>query len=380
MVARALWSLARGGASSISVASELCKRTRFRQSDCRECLEICPDNAISLNPGPSIDNSCTECGLCQNACPTEVFRDELHTESYLSDRATSLLGSTGGAEQEATLSIRCHQAVPQVGATLSFPCLGGVGENTILSAALSGFQKVVLIKGDCRVCRLQKGEAQLRDLISSARLLLDGTGFREIPIDLQSRQRNRDSGLARKGLFAVVSDRVRHHAASVRYRRERPGADAPEKGSAEMGSRPSPRRTFLRQLLARVSSDQLREVRRATALRWAEIAIDEGKCSACGTCVAVCPTGALEQATEDGCRILSFVRSACTRCSLCIEACPEDAVVYDEQWSLADLLEDGGRAVARIGLAACVVCGEVNPAAGGEVCTTCEKRGTWQCL
>jgi formate hydrogenlyase subunit 6/NADH:ubiquinone oxidoreductase subunit I len=298
----------------------------------------------------------------------------------MSDRLAAFPGGTAGTEQETTLSIHCHQAVPQERPDLSASCLGGVSENIILCAALSGFQKVALITGDCSVCRLRKGEAQLRDLISSARLLLDSTGFREIPLDLQSKQRNRDRGLARKALFAVVSDRVKDHVASVRHRPEKPVQDTPEKACAENGIRPSPRRTFLRQLLTRVSSNELREVSRAAALRWANIAIEEGKCSACGTCVAVCPTGALEQATEDGCRILSFHSSACTKCSLCIEACPEDAIVYDERWSLADLLEDGDRVVARVDLAACVVCGEVIPAAGDEVCATCEKRGAWQCI
>lgn len=343
-------------------------------------MEICPDNAISLNPGPIIDSSCTECRLCQQACPTEVFRDELHTESYLSDRAASFLGSTVPTGQEATLFIHCHQALPQSRDALSPPCLAGISENILLSAALSGFEEIRLIKGVCSRCRLSKGEPQFRDLIRSAKLLLESTGLGEVAVNLETRQKGGDAVLARKSLLAAVASRVRHHTASVLYCQVRPAEGAPGRRRQGAAREASPKRAFLRRLLAHVSMDELREVRREPAPRWGNIAIDEQKCSACGICVEVCPTEALEQRTEGGCWVLSFVSTACTKCSLCIEACPEDAIVYEAQWSLADLMEDSLRVLARIELAPCVVCGELTLEGQGQVCTTCEKREAWRCM
>ena len=57
-------------AQDIATLPDLCKRVRFRRSNCQRCGEICPDDAISLEPGPVVSDRCSDCGLCQNACPT----------------------------------------------------------------------------------------------------------------------------------------------------------------------------------------------------------------------------------------------------------------------------------------------------------------------
>ena len=65
------------------VAADFCQRVRFRKSRCQRCLEVCPQNAISLDPGPILNTRCTDCGLCQNACPSEVFQHEIYTDAYV---------------------------------------------------------------------------------------------------------------------------------------------------------------------------------------------------------------------------------------------------------------------------------------------------------
>jgi ferredoxin len=109
-------------------------------------------------------------------------------------------------------------------------------------------------------------------------------------------------------------------------------------------------------------------------LPWGRIGIDEELCTACGVCAAVCPTGAIEQAPEDGHQVLSFKSSACTNCSLCEEACPERAVAFEERRDLADILDDRWKVVARIRLTWCSLCGETLPHRGAEMCPTCDKR------
>jgi ferredoxin len=51
------------------------------------------------------------------------------------------------------------------------------------------------------------------------------------------------------------------------------------------------------------------------------IAIDE-RCTACGMCLATCPTGALHPAQKRP----AVVGSRCTDCLECIEICPVDAI------------------------------------------------------
>ncbi|HDL07529.1 MAG TPA: 4Fe-4S dicluster domain-containing protein [Desulfobacteraceae bacterium] len=51
-----------------------------------------------------------------------------------------------------------------------------------------------------------------------------------------------------------------------------------------------------------------------------EIKRDEDKCTHCGTCTAVCPTGALSIKRPEMLVVLD--RKKCSLCELCIPACP----------------------------------------------------------
>jgi len=55
-----------------------------------------------------------------------------------------------------------------------------------------------------------------------------------------------------------------------------------------------------------------------------DIARDESKCTHCGACTAVCPTGALfiNRKTME----VIFESSKCSGCELCIKACPPRAM------------------------------------------------------
>jgi len=51
---------------------------------------------------------------------------------------------------------------------------------------------------------------------------------------------------------------------------------------------------------------------------------DEGKCTHCGVCVVMCPTGALSLDRET--MLVSFDSSKCIACEACIRACPPRAM------------------------------------------------------
>ena len=54
--------------------------------------------------------------------------------------------------------------------------------------------------------------------------------------------------------------------------------------------------------------------------------IDAEKCTGCGACAQVCPTGAIEM-VDEGCeRRVWFKYEKCISCALCEEVCPEEAV------------------------------------------------------
>ncbi|NLB35601.1 MAG: 4Fe-4S binding protein [Elusimicrobia bacterium] len=55
-----------------------------------------------------------------------------------------------------------------------------------------------------------------------------------------------------------------------------------------------------------------------------EISRDEEKCTHCGVCDLICPSGALSIVGER--RELVFEADKCIACELCLEACPPGAM------------------------------------------------------
>ncbi len=56
-----------------------------------------------------------------------------------------------------------------------------------------------------------------------------------------------------------------------------------------------------------------------------EIKRDEQKCTHCGACTAVCPTGALQVQRPE--MRVAFDEQKCSVCELCVPACPTRAMV-----------------------------------------------------
>jgi len=55
-----------------------------------------------------------------------------------------------------------------------------------------------------------------------------------------------------------------------------------------------------------------------------DIVRNEARCTHCGACVVVCPTGAL--AVDPKTRMVNFYEDKCTACELCVLPCPPRAM------------------------------------------------------
>ncbi|MDI6819716.1 MAG: 4Fe-4S dicluster domain-containing protein [Candidatus Hodarchaeaceae archaeon] len=86
--------------------------------------------------------------------------------------------------------------------------------------------------------------------------------------------------------------------------------------------------------------------------------LDAEKCTACGACAQVCPTGAIELADEDSERVVKFKYEKCISCAFCEEVCPEEAIsISAERPSLTKNRKAIGIS-GRMGLQRCSVCGK----------------------
>lgn len=358
----------------IRAHASLCKRLRYRPSDCARCREICPEDAISLAAGPRVDERCSGCGLCLTACPTEVFRDPRDTEALFLRQATSLLRREPAHPEQ--LIVRCHRAAREDRGVLDVPCLGSLSENVLVGAALAGFEGIILKRGRCSRCHLRKGGALIEDLVNNTRRLLASLALGGVLVGVTEQDRPAGERISRKELFSRIGTGLRRRAAGV-VPQGGGGADGAAGGgvaSADEGSR-SPGRELLRRLIKARPAEAFEPVRYAPGGRWGRLRVEARRCVACGTCAAVCPTGSLMAAREKGYYRLLFSSALCTDCGLCVEACAEDAIGHQEAWSLADLLAGEQEVLATIELTSCAACGDEIRAGEGQLCSTCDRRG-----
>ena len=359
----------------VSVTAELCKRVRFRRSSCQDCVDVCPDNAITFSPGPSINNNCSNCGLCQNVCPTEVFQSDVNRDHLFLKQVESQLSKDQTSGNNGRLFIHCTQAKKQNKKSIAIQCLGNLSENFFVGAALSGLAEINLAKGDCSQCRLKNGEALLTNSMTMSQKILENIGSTEILLCLKEAQKDSisDASLTRRELFSRISNWETVSATSV-LSEQVYGEIYNKPLERKDGTRPSPKREILRNLIKLHGRANSNVRVNQQALPWKKMRVDAANCVACAICVNVCPTGAITKIFENNQVVRHLDSSLCTNCYLCQEACPEGVISFEETYATTDLINDQTYVVARIDMTLCAICGEAIPAGRGEICTTCEKR------
>lgn len=380
MTAGFLMNVALNDAHNIRILPSLCKRLRFKKSNCRRCMEICPENAVMLNQGPTISSGCTGCGFCQNVCPTEVFRHELHTDRYLLNKGKTFLkqGQPQLSDKKKKLFVHCHRSGDQDKNSLLLPCLGRITATIILGAAILGFDEIMLTRGTCSQCRFQKGKELLEGSITASRTLLESIGFGQFAISIIENKKKEEAILSRREIFFNISNKLKTKAVSFLSHGERAIrekiSDNPEYIDSK---RLSPCRELFLKLHEQAGSKSAMVVKYDRDFPWGKLKIDDKNCTACGTCVAVCPTGAISKKSDNGQQILNFKSSLCNNCGLCNEACPKYAIDFEENFNLSDVLKEEAEVVARIRLTSCIICGELIKVGKSKSCPTCQKRQVW---
>ena len=357
--------------------TDLCKRVRFRQSECNTCVETCPTDAISLPFGPEISDSCVNCGLCQIACPTETFEGIQSTDQMLRDM---LQDQADMIINDHQLNIHCHQAEANNAHSVKVNCLGNMTENSLMAMAGANVQTLVVTTGNCNSCKLCRGVELFGKATSTYSMLADMTSQSAITITIVTKARKKQnaprssSTVSRRDFFRSLGSGVAKQAAKVVVDKEQQirAILQTDKDTIEQ-KRPSPRREMLKALLDEQQCDDF-DLRGGELFPWKRMIVDEVHCVGCGVCVNVCPTGALVKEIEELELTRTINYSLCTNCSVCAESCPQDVIRFEQAYSIGDLVNITEEVVAKVSLNACLICGEIIPTSEGEVCTTCLKR------
>jgi ferredoxin len=308
-----------------------------------------------------------------------VFHSQLLSDQFILNKITSLSGRDQPKDEKKRLFISCCRTDSKGNDSLNVPCLGSITEEVLLVASLSVFNEVILRKGDCSKCSFKEGEKMLSHSLATARTVLESIWSGEFPVKLEENERGKEEILSRRDLFLKISNKVQNKTVSLldqgdKVIRNSIRHESNIEREKDDGKRSTPVRKLLGKLIENKVGGNDITIKYKPEYPWGNLKIDEKKCTACGICIQICPTGAISGISENGHKLIYFNSSLCTNCSLCREACLNQAIDVEEDFNLADIFEGEEKLVAEITLTSCIICGEIIRAGSSKLCPTCQKR------
>lgn len=318
----------------LEVSLDGCAAGKSGITGCNLCENVCAHGAIARREDRvEFDEvSCMGCGACSSVCPLSLPKvgDDLYAEmehllpgSQLSPRI--LMFTCNECAPLLDLAGRKKVKYPAV-IPLFVPDLAAVSETHILRAFDLGADGVVLL--GCGDCIRRGGEApKLADII----LEEFGLGGRISVIS------NGD------GIDGFVKSLTAFSAALV-----------PGKKHEPVALRNTSKRHVLLGLLrgfAEKTGIRPHTVIEDTGYPFADVSISP-KCTVCGACTSMCPTGALKR----GGGSIRFAYGYCIACGLCGKACPEAALTMHRTLDIARLIDTAPSTLFESDLIACASC------------------------
>ncbi|GAM09109.1 electron transport complex subunit RsxB [Geobacter sp. OR-1] len=295
-----------GSRDDLRIDRSRCLRMRFSDSGCRRCLDICPNGAVSLDDGLSINSKqCRGCLLCTAVCPAgalEQGSDFSACLAQLSRVPEPVLGCVRTNE--------CSHA--------TMACLGSLSEEHLfaLCHALDGRLTLNLSQcGDCPNSAMLAILAQRLNTLSASGLSDEGCCIvlAESAQDIKCRAESVD----RRSFFRSFGKVLLQNAAVILSNTR----EQTEQRTDYTGKRLPMRRELLNRTRSRLSLELELLVRTHFDTC---VSFDNSSCTGCQGCVAICPTGALMTGVMDEKPVFDYL--LCTGCGLCREFCLDHAV------------------------------------------------------
>lgn len=294
-----------GNMDDLVVDASRCLRMRFSESGCRRCIDICPHGAVSLDSGLSINPQlCRGCLLCTTVCPVGALEQSRDFSTCL-EQLTKVAGPVLG----------CLRSKGCANATLA--CLGGLSDEFLVAICHTLTGTLTLNLSLCSDCANKGMIPHLRQRLAAfPRSGLSDGGCLVVPVEAVDDVRYRDESLDRRSFFKSFRSALFQSAAAIMST------------SGEHSSKQTPygekRLPEKRVLLNRIRKDLSSEIALRICARFDSQADFNDTCTACQSCVSICPTGALQTGTIDAPPI--FDRLLCTGCNLCAEFCLDGAI------------------------------------------------------
>lgn len=294
-----------GSKDDVVVDVSRCLRTRFSESGCSRCIDLCPHGAIILDGGLVVNpDLCSGCLLCTAVCPVgalEQKSDFSECLPQLSRAPDPVLG--------------CVRTKEQASATVA--CLGGLSEEYLLALSHTLSGQLTLNLSLCQECPNGATIPLLLGRVAALAEagLLPGT-CQVLIAETPGEIRYHPPSVDRRTFFKSLRNSLFQGAATVLSTTH----EQAERHTGYTEKRVPARKELLNRIMGLVPSDQ----RPLLGHRYEHHIVFSGTCTACHGCVAICPTGALLTDSPDA--PPRFHTRNCTGCGLCAEFCLDDAL------------------------------------------------------
>lgn len=320
--------------SSLHIEPNLCTQTISPKSSCRQCLDVCPANAISISDKRiDIDDQCVECGLCSTVCPTNaIFFERPSFWKILQEAARK-------CKNEEHVYLQCQKLSSHLSpsATVTVPCLGALPREAWLTLINDNANlSVYCEKESCRQCEFSSGYSIWQQELKAGEEMAGKK--MAITDNIQDTRTAARYDRNRRELFAMFAGELKsmhnliiketindrdvpsyqeklHQDEAAKVRKE--WKSVAMNVLEELMDEPAAPYMKKRKLLLN-NVDKISSLRERKDVRLPAISPD---CHFCGACSLLCPTGALMQTSEDGKKKITLQPDLCVDCQLCEQIC-----------------------------------------------------------
>lgn len=284
-------------------------RCRAR-AGCRRCVEGCPGGALAVAGARlRLDRSrCEGCGCCVTTCPADALTLPGASAAEVLAEVRGVLAVPGGPGVALFHCATERPPLPPAAFAVPVPCAAMLSVRWLLAPLAEGAAGVLVWEppGGCP----GDAPARVRAAVALARSVLSGLGL----------EPERVAAVASPPAGQAAAERLTALARLAPGDAEGPIPELPE-------------------ILRRLAMLARSPVRRLAGemLPFGTPAVEVARCSLCGVCAGVCPTGALAY-EEDGREArLTVVVGRCDACRACEPACPEGALTVRRELLVHEL-------------------------------------------
>jgi len=320
---------------SVIVLNEAkCLHSIDKLTSCEACFAICPVGAIQIGKPPTMNSKqCQICLACLVVCPVGAYSAD--------DAVSALLISAARLEIKNVELFCSRHENPSAGISAGVTgirirgCLAGLGSGAYIALSSLGVETIEVRMDSCRLCPWRSLQSTIIKQTDQAKNLLSRWGKSEslqIATDLEDLFQRPywdadNPPLSRRDFFQLAAQQGRIAVARAISDQSQDGDRKPGRDRLRING-------AVNHL---PEADQPQEII-LTGGNHAVLDVSQ-ECTACGTCVRVCPSNALDtefnqQKTHYW---LKFSPQNCIGCEACVHVCAPEAITIRNKPSFDDV-------------------------------------------